>query len=102
HESKRVKRSKDAIVEFGAELAGLRLEHRVVGVGQQQLPEVAFADRVVDDLRSAGELRQVEGIAVEDHDARVALLLLMPMYAAVLKHEKAAAFILQDLAFLGD
>ena len=53
-------------MQFGAELSRLLLELRIVGIGPDQLPQVALAHRILDDLRAAGELRQVERVAVED------------------------------------
>src|SRR5436853_453630 len=60
-EGKRVERSEQAVVKLGAELSRLFLVLRVLGVGRDQLPEVALAHGIFDNRRRAAELRKVEG-----------------------------------------
>ena len=74
-ECERIKRRRQTIVQLRSVLAGLRRVERVVGARPQQLPKVLFAIVYVDAvLRAPPEnLRQIERVAIERHDARIAL-----------------------------
>lgn len=87
-EGERIERSGQSIMQFRAILVGLRCVERIVGPRPQQFPQVFFAHRVDDVLCGGGELRQVERVAVERHDARVALSGFEPLNAAALQDQE--------------
>ena len=89
-------------MELGAELSGLVLEQLIAGAGCNQLPEIALAHGILDDLTSAGELRQVEGVAIENDHVGIALLCLVPLDAAIFQNQEAAVCVLHHLAALGN
>ena len=100
-EGERVKRRRDSVVEFGADLRRLVGKRDVCPRATIELPEVAFAYRVFQALVAVRKPGQVEPIAVERHQRRIALPGLMTLHAAVLQHEKGAALVFHDLALLG-
>ena len=100
-EGERIQRRHQPVVQFGAELAGLLDVERIFRIGEQQLPQIALADRIFHRLRTAGELREIEGVAVERHHLRIALLELVTLHDAGLQNQVGAVVVVQQIAELG-
>ncbi len=83
-------------------MVGLRHIKCIVGPRPQQFPDKLFAHCVNGILRSGAELRQIECITVEGHNARVAFVRLGSLDAAAFHHQKRTLLILHDLALLGE
>src|SRR6185295_7094295 len=102
HEGKRVERSKQTIVQFGAESVRLLNIGPIIGIGEYQLPQVALTDRIVDCLGTASKLRKVKSVAVEDYHRRVAFFSLLTLQDSILKNQKRSVVAFQQLADLGN
>src|SRR4030095_12185715 len=74
-----------------SELVGLVDVRLVLRIGKQQLPEISFPDRILYSLSRAGELREVERIAVERHHGGIALAGLVPLHIPFLQYAVGAA-----------
>jgi hypothetical protein len=101
-EGQRVERRRDPIVKLCPDLVGLIDEHRVGPRRVKKLPEISLTHRIFQALFVVGEPRQVEAVAVEQHDRGIALAGLVPLHGAILQHEEQAALVLYDIALLGE
>ena len=101
-EGDRIKRRRQPIMQLRSILVRLRRIERIVGPRPQQFPDVFLAHGIDDVLRAAGELRKIERVAIESHDARIALAGFEPLDAAAFEHQERALVVLHDLALLGE
>ena len=100
-EGERIDRRHEAVMQFGEELSAQLLEDRIVLVGRNQFPDIAFAnpERYVAALR---EFRHVERVAAERHQRGVALADLESLEVAVLEDQERTVVGLQHRAVVGD
>src|SRR5205085_9020891 len=75
---------------------------RVVRIRERDVPQVALAYAERLHGRSAGEAREVEGVALEAHDGRIETSDFEPLHAAGDQHQEGAGSGLDDLAMIGD
>ena len=97
-EGDRVERSHQPVMQLGAELSRLLDIELVIRIRPKELPEIALADRIFHRLRAAGELRQIERIAVEHHHCRVALIGGVALHDALLQDQERAGVVVDQLA----
>jgi hypothetical protein len=88
HEGKRIKRRGQPIVQLRSILIRLRRMERVVSAPPQQFPDIFFTHGVDDVLRPAGELGEIERIAIEGHNPGIALSCFEVLNAAALQDQE--------------
>src|SRR5262249_3267399 len=89
------------VMKLGADLSRLVGKHHLGARRIVKLPQIAFPHGIFEALIAIRKPGQVEPIAVEEHERRIALSGLMALHTAVLQHEKYAAPVLYDVALLG-
>src|SRR5665213_2443702 len=87
-------------MQLGAELARLRDIERVLRIRKQQLPQITLADRIFYCALAGGELRQIEGVAIEHHHRRIALVGLTALHGALLQDQESAGIVVDQFAGL--
>src|SRR5260370_20450445 len=88
-------------MKLGANLSRL-VSKRYLGTrGIIKLPQITFPHRVFETLVAVRKAGQVQPVAVEQHERRIALAGLVPLHTAVLQHQEYSPVVFYDVALLG-